>query len=442
MVKLREEKDYTYDKPIKKAGLPAKVFIPLSQHFGKVCSSVVKIKDKVFKGQLIATANSGLFSPIHSSVSGTVSAIVDYNHPTLGREKAIVIEGDGQDAAFPEVKRSASEVDNLSADDLRKIIFEAGIVGLGGAAFPTHIKLTPPKKIEHLILNGAECEPYLTNDFRLMLEHAQEIIAGAKIVLKILGINKCVVAIEDNKPEAIEAFKLEVSAGGGSAYGGRSQNSEVRRSYFEVKVLKAQYPQGGEKQLIKSVLKKEVPSGGLPFDIGVVVQNVATVFAIFEAVYKNKPLYERVITLTGSCLENPGNFLVRVGTSLRDLINECGPLKEEPAKIIFGGPMMGIAQFSLDVPIIKSTTGVIFFSKDEIIQKENRVCCRCARCIDVCPARIMPAILGMAAEKEKWDIAREYDVLDCIECGLCSYICPAKRDLVHLIKYAKARVKK
>ncbi len=424
MIKLREEKDSTYNKPIKKASLSPKVFIPLSQHFGKSCLPVVKVGESVLTGQLIATETSGLFSPIHSSVSGKVSAILDYNHPTLGRHKTIVIESDQQDKKEVAILRSPPEVERFNAGELRKIIFESGIVGLGGAAFPTHVKLTPPKKIEYFILNGAECEPYLTNDFRIMIECASEIIAGAKIVLKVLGIDKCILAIEDNKPQAIEAFrKLPLPPG------------------FRLQILKSQYPHGGEKQLIKSVLKREVPSGGLPFDVGVVVQNVGTVFAIYEAVFKNKPLYERVITLTGNCLENPGNFLVRIGTTVRDLLNVCGPLKEEPAKVVFGGPMMGIAQLSLDVPVIKSTTGIIFFSKDEIVKRENRVCCRCARCVDVCPARIIPAVIGMAAEKERWDIAKDYDVFDCIECGLCSYICPAKRDLVHLIKYAKSRAK-
>ncbi len=424
MVKLREEKDCTYNSAIKIAAIPKKLFVPLSQHFGKPCLPLVKVKDSVLTGGLIASESSGLFSPIHSSVSGTVTAISDYFHPSLGSHKAIVIESDLQDKKAFQLPRPQTEIENLNPDQLKKIIFEAGIVGLGGAAFPTHIKLTPPKKVEYFILNGAECEPYLTNDFRLMIEHTKEIIEGARIVLRILGINNCIVAIEGNKPEAIEIFR-----------------NELRTTNFELRTLKTDYPQGGEKQLIKSVLNREVPSGGLPFDVGVVVQNVGTVFAIYQAVYQNKPLYERVITLTGSCLENPGNFLVRIGTSVRDLLNDCGPLKEEPAKIVFGGPMMGIAQVSLDVPIIKSTTGVIFFSRREVIKRENRVCCRCARCIDVCPARIIPAVLGMAAEKERWDIAQDYDVFDCIECGLCSYICPAKRDLVHLIKYAKSRTK-
>ncbi len=425
MVKLREEKDYTYGPPVKNAAIPKKVYIPLSQHFGKPCLPLVKKNDSVLTGQLIASKQSGQFSPIHSSISGEVTAIQDYPHPTLGRFRAIIIESDLQDKkAFQPASRPLEEIEKLTPEQLRKIIFEAGIVGLGGAAFPTHVKLSPSKKVEYFILNGAECEPYLTNDYRLMVEHAKEIIEGAKIVLRILGIDKCIVAIENNQPEAIEIFR-----------------SELQNTNYELRILKTDYPQGGEKQLIKSVLNREVPSGGLPFDVGALVQNVATVFAIYEAVYHNKPLYERVITLTGSCLENPGNFLVRIGTPLEDLLSECGPLKEEPAKIVFGGPMMGVAQVNLQAPVIKGTTGVIFFASREINKKENRVCCRCARCIDVCPARIMPAVLGMAAEKERWDLAEDYDIFDCIECGLCSYVCPAKRDLVHLIKYAKSRVK-
>ena len=425
MIKLFEHKKLTENKAIKNVQLPSKVYLPLIQHFGKPCDHIlVKPGDLVKTGQMIAVSKDGLFSPIHSSMSGKVNSILDWPHPNLGKAKSVVIESDGKDDKDYGSQRSKEEIEQLSIKDLKEIIFNAGIVGLGGAGFPTYVKLSPPKPVDTLILNGAECEPYLTNDCRVMLEYVSEIIEGAKIVLKILGVNKCIVAIEGNKPEAIGIFK-----------------SRIQDERFKIHVLKACYPQGGEKQLIKSTLNREVPSGGLPYDIGAVVQNVGTVYAIYEAVYKNKPLYEKVITITGSCVQNPGNFLVRIGTTVKDLIAECGGLKEEPAKIVFGGPMMGIAQFSQDTPVIKTTSGIIFFSQKEIIKKESRVCCRCARCIDVCPARIMPAILGMAAEKERWDIVKENDIYDCIECGLCSYICPAKRDLVQLIKYAKLRAK-
>ncbi len=427
MVRLEENKHSTEHKPISKAAVPGRLIIPLSQHFGDVCIPRVKAGDEVLLGQVIGSLEKGLFSPVHSSVSGKVKLIENSPHPVLGSAQAVIIENDLQDNKLPEEKSkeiSQAEIDVFSIDELKKIIFDAGIVGLGGATFPTHVKLSPPNPVQHLIINGVECEPNLTTDFRLMVEKPKEIIKGMEIVLKVLGLEKGMVAIEDNKQEAIEIF-----------------NNELKDTIHELKVLKTSYPQGGEKQVIQSVLKREVPSGGLPFDVGVMVQNVGTMYAVYEAVYKSKPLYERVVTVTGSCLENPGNFLVRIGTTVRDLLNDCGPLKKEPAKIIFGGPMMGIAQATIDVPIVKGTSGIVFFSKEELTQRENRPCCRCARCVDECPARIMPSHISMAVEQEKFEVAEEYDISDCIECGLCSYVCPARRDLIGLIKYGKSRLK-
>jgi len=424
MIKLKENKESTYNKPIEKTKLPNKVFVPLNQHIGEPCQPLVKVGDSVVTGQVIGSLDKGLFSPVHSSVSGKVLSIQDYPHPTLGRDKTIIIENDNNDTKANEELRTQRDVEKLSIEELNKIIFDAGIVGLGGGAFPTYEKLVPPKKIYYFILNGAECEPYLTNDFVLMREKAKEIIAGLKIALKILGEPQCYIAIENNKPEAIKIMR-----------------QLIKGENFKLKILKSSYPQGGEKQLIKSVLNREVPSGGLPFDIGVVIHNVATVFAIYEAAYRLKPLYERVVTVTGSCLANPKNLLVRIGTTVKDLLTECGPLVKEPAKVIFGGPMMGIAQYTLDVPVIKSTTGIIFFCKDEVFMRENRVCCRCSLCIDSCPVRIIPSMISIAAEKEKWELAKDYDASNCIECGICSYVCPAKRDLVGLIQYAKSRIK-
>jgi len=425
MLRLKEEKELTKNCAVVTSKLPSKVYIPLIQHFGKPCDKIlVRVGDVVKRGQMLAASDSGLFSPIHSSISGKVISISSYIHPNLGKANAIIIESDGRDESISFNSRSKEKIDSLKKEEIIKIIFDAGIVGLGGAGFPTHIKLNPSKPVETFILNGAECEPYLNVDYRIMVESIAEIVRGLEIIEKILSVKQIIVAIEDNKKEAIDKFQ-----------------AMLLPSHWKIKVLRTRYPQGGEKQLIKSVLDREVPSGGLPFDVGVVVHNVGTVLAIYQAVYEGKPLYERIVTVTGKCLENPGNFLVRIGTTVRDLLADCGPLKKEPAKVVFGGPMMGIAQYSLDAPVIKTTSGIIFFTSEELTKRENRVCCRCARCIDVCPARIMPAIIAMAAEKERWDIAREYDVFDCIECGLCSYICPAKRDLVHLIKYAKARLK-
>lgn len=419
MVKLEENKSQAHDKAIEVMPLPSRVYIPLSQHLGKVCGSLVNIGDSVSVGQKIAGIDAHVHAPIHASISGKVVAIMDWPHPVLGRGKVIVIEIN-KEAKSPghQVTRSPGEVSSLTSEQIRGIVFEAGIVGMGGASFPTHIKLNPPKPVDTLIINGAECEPYLTGDYRLMIEKTQEILLGVGLVAKCLGVKNVYIAIEDNKPEAIKAFG------------------------HRVQVLKSQYPQGGEKQLIKNILGKEVPQGKLPFDIGVVVHNVATVFAIYEAVYMNKPLYERVVTITGSCIASPKNILARIGTPIKELINFCGPLKEEPAKIIIGGPMMGIAQFSDEVPVIKSTTGVILFNAEETRSLEEEFCIRCGACVRECPVGLMPCLINLSSEKTLWDQAKKYGAADCIECGLCNYVCPANRRLVQSIKRAKLEVVK
>ena len=425
MVKLKEYKSRTENKAIERLPLPSRVYIPLSQHVGKICSPQVKIGDTVLTGQRIAEAQARIYSPIHASLSGKAISIEDWPHPVLGRCKVIVIENDGLDRPQVAGRRSQEEVERLTPEQIRSIVFDAGIVGLGGAAFPTHIKLTPPKPVDTLIINGAECEPFLTADYRLMVEKTKEILSGIALVEKCLAAKFVYIAVEDNKPEAIRAFsyKLQVTS-------------------HKLKVLKSQYPQGGEKQLIKNILGKEVPSGKLPFDIGVVVQNVATVFAIYEAVYLNRPLYERVVTVTGSCLSNPKNLLVRIGTPIRNLIDFCGPLVDEPAKIIIGGPMMGIAQFNDAVPVIKSTTAVILFNKKETRTMEDSFCIRCGACVRECPVGLMPCLINLAAEKGMWDEAKRYGVLDCIECGLCNYVCPANRVIIQSIKRAKLEAAK
>jgi len=427
MIKIEEHKFQTEDKAIEKLTLPAKVYIPLSQHLGKVCIPEVKAGDAVLVGQRIAAAAAQIYAPIHASISGKVAAIQDWPHPLLGRCKAIVVESDGKDQSLDFRTKSVEEARKLTSENIRQIVFEAGIVGMGGASFPTHVKLNPPKPVEALIINGAECEPYLTSDYRLMLEKTEEILHGVDLIAKCLGVKKVYIAIEDNKPEAIKVFGDELRALPGRQAG---------KSY-ELKVLKSAYPQGGEKQLIRNILGKEVPSAKLPFDIGVVVHNVATAFAIYEAVYKGKPLYERVVTVTGSCLSNPKNLLVRIGTPIRELINSCGPLKEEPAKIILGGPMMGIAQYTDMVPVVKSTTGIILFPQDEAELGEEEFCIRCGACVRECPAGLMPCLINLASEKGLWLQTKLYGAADCIECGLCNYVCPANRRLVQSIKRAK-----
>lgn len=425
MIKLQEHKHSTENKPIQPALLPKTVYLPLSQHIGKICSPEVKTGDMVLRGQKIASAQSNVYAPVHASVSGKVSAIREWPHPLLGRSKAIVIESDGLDKSPESGVRSPEQIEKLTPEQIRTIIFESGIVGMGGAAFPTHIKLNPPSPADNLIINGAECEPYLTADNRLMIERAQEIIAGIALIMKCTGAKNVYIAIEDNKPEAIKIFRKELGA-----------------KSWELKVLKSAYPQGGEKQLIKAILKHEVPAGKLPFDAGVVVQNVATVFAVYEAVYLGKPLYERVVTVTGDCLENPANLLTRFGTPIKDLISQCGPLKKEPKKIIFGGPMMGAAQYTQDVPVIKNTNGIILLSENQIKEVENTFCIRCSRCVEACPLGLMPCLISQACEKERWDLAKAYGCMECMECGLCNYVCPRSRNIVQHIKYAKTRVKK
>ncbi|MDD5098001.1 MAG: electron transport complex subunit RsxC [Candidatus Omnitrophica bacterium] len=417
MVKLAENKHYSENKPIEKASLPAKVYLPLIQHLGKACNPQVKIGDLVTLGQKIASIEAHVYAPIHASISGKVTAICDWPHPVLGRAKAIVIESDGQDQTSAFVLKNQPEVDKLTPDDIRGIVLNAGIVGMGGASFPTHIKLNPPKPVTTLIINGAECEPYLTADARLMVEKTAEIFLGIKLVAKCLGVKEIYIGIEDNKPEAIKAFS----------------------KFFEIKVkiLKSDYPQGGEKQLIQNILGKQIPRGKLPFDLGVVVQNVATVYAIYEAVYKNKPLIERLVTVTGRCVSNPRNLLVRLGTPIKDLLEFCGPLKEEPAKIIIGGPMMGIAQYTDEVPVIKSSGGLLLMNKEEAKILEEDPCIRCAACVRGCPVGLMPCQINLASERSFWNLTREYGASDCIECGICNYVCPANRRLLQTIKRAK-----
>ncbi|MEK7849781.1 MAG: electron transport complex subunit RsxC [Candidatus Omnitrophota bacterium] len=426
MIKLQEHKNLTEDKSIEPASLPPRVFISLLQHLGKPLD-IIKIKtgDLVKRGQCLATSDRGVFSPVHASISGVVKAIGDYPHPLMGFCRGIAIEGDSLDKGHEDmVPRSPEEVDALSVEELRQIIFEAGIVGLGGATFPSHIKLTPPKPINDLIVNGVECEPYLTTDYRLMVEKPEQIIKGVKLITKIVKSHNCYIAIEDNKPQAIRAMR-----------------ERARMFNWGIVVLKTGYPQGGEKQVIKSCLGREVPSGKLPFDIGVLVHNVATIYAIYEAVYLRKPLYERVITVSGECLTYPKNILARIGTPVKDLVQQCGPRVREPKKIIMGGPMMGIAQFTMDTPVIKGTSGIILLDEAGEKKEEERFCVRCGECLEHCPVGLNPGFIALAIAKDRLDLAEEYGILDCIECGLCAYLCPGRRNIVQAIKAAKVRIR-
>lgn len=425
-------KELTRHCKIRPARLPKKVIIPLIQHTGAPAQLLVNTGDFVYTGTKLAEGVKFISASAHSSISGKVTKIENFNHPILNRCKAVEIESDDKDLPEPSMKPLPFP-DNPSFDDILNIISNSGIVGLGGAAFPTHAKLgiSKEKRIGTLIINAAECEPYLTCDFRIIVEHAKELLKGVYLIKNILGVNECIIAIEDNKPEAVVAINNIIN---------EPKNEKYREKIGLIK-LKTKYPQGGEKQLIEAVLEKEVPSGGLPLDIGVVVLNVATCFAIYEAVYLGKPLYERVITITGDIVSNPGNYRVRIGALAWDLMEEVG-LKETPSKVIFGGPMMGWAQADLATPVIKGTTGIVVFGKNELIKEKRTACIKCGKCIDVCPVGLNPTRLARLSEKELWDRLNEFYVKDCIECGCCSYACPAKIPLAQLIKTGKLKVAK
>jgi electron transport complex protein RnfC len=418
-------KELTRAIPIKDASLPQEVFIPLSQHTGSPSRPIVSPGDRVKCGMKIAEATGLVSSNIHASISGQVKEIENYFHPVYGRCPAIRISSDNRDEKKP---FKGINPQGLSPDELRRVIREAGVVGLGGGAFPTDLKLNPAreKPIDSFILNGVECEPYLTCDHRLMLERSEEIIAGAKIIKKILNAPRCYLAIEKNKPDAIELMKKKIS----------------KEKGFYLKELAVNYPQGAEKQLIKILLDREVPSGGLPLDVGVVVNNVGTALAVYQAIVKGKPLYERVVTVTGRIVKSPQNLRVRMGTKFSHLIRQCGGLSEEPAKVIMGGPMMGIAQYSLDAPVVKATSGIVILSAKEISFSEPNPCLRCGKCLDVCPIGLAPGQIALAIEYGNFNLARDWGALDCIECGACEYICSSRRGLVQLIKLAKSQYAK
>jgi len=422
-----EEKELTEKKPIRATAAPKKVIIPLIQHTGTPCEPLVKVGDEVKLGEPIGDVQRFITAPVHATVSGKVTKIEKHPHPNGADVLSIIIESDGKDEKHFSVK-PYPELEQLSKQDIRRIVRAAGIVGLGGAAFPTHVKLDPPhdKDIEYYILNGAECEPYLTNDNRIMIEQANEVVYGLKAMMKPADAKKGIVAIEDNKPEAAEAIRKSV---------GRDEN-------IRVEVVKTKYPQGGEKQLIKSLLGREIPSGGLPMDVKVVVNNVGTAVAVAKTIRTGLPLIERVVTVTGKSLKDPGNFLVRIGTPISELIEQCGGLPENARKVIIGGPMTGVAQWTLDVPVVKGTTGILILTDKETDELEAQPCVRCGQCVDACPMQILPNFLGDYSESGKYDMCNEYRAKDCIECGICAYVCPTKRNLVQLIKLAKTELMK
>lgn len=413
-------KEATDWKPIQAMPAPSVVVIPLKQHIGAPCEPVVAVGDKVKMGQVIGEAKAFVSAPVHASVSGEVIAIEE--RPLLNGDKvlAVVIKNDGRDELATGQKHA--DLTKLSADTIRQGVRQAGIVGMGGAGFPTHVKLNPPKPVDTILINAAECEPYLTCDHRLMVERASEMVQGLLAMMKAAGAQRGVVGIEANKPDAVKAVQEAV------------QNYEQ----LSVEVLQVRYPQGAEKQLIKAILDREVPSGGLPHDIGCVVSNVHTAIAIYEALAHGKPSYERVVTVSGGATVDPRNLLVRVGTPISQLFEFCGGFLGEPAALVGGGPMTGPPIVDLSGPVVKNLSGVLALSQEEAAFDENLPCIRCERCVQVCPMGLTPNLLGEYSHKGMYREAERLHLRDCIECSLCSYTCPAKRALVTWIKQGKA----
>lgn len=409
--------------------IPESVTIPVSQHIGAPAVTIVNKGDYVKTGQVIATSKGFVSSNIHSSVSGKINKIDSIIDTTGYKQTAVFIdvEGDEWMATIDRSSELTREI-KLSPEEITKRCLDSGIVGLGGATFPSHVKLTVPdgKKCNILIINGVECEPYLTSDHRLMVEKGEEVLTGISILMKALKVDRAMIGIENNKPDAINQLtKLATGFKG-----------------ITVHPLKVKYPQGAEKQLIKALINREVPSGHLPLDVGVVVHNVGTAFAVYEAVQKNKPLFERVVTITGKSLGKPGNYFVRIGTPINKLIEASGGMPEDTGKVINGGPMMGKAVNNLDVPVVKGTSGIIIFPSEESKRKEIKPCIRCAKCVSVCALNLEPFLLMTLSEKGLFERAEYERITDCMECGCCSYTCPADRPVLDYIRLGKSTVVK
>ena len=424
-----EENKLSEKSEIQILPLPEKVYIPFKQHIGIASKPLIGQGDKVKVGQIIAETSGFVSTNIHSSVSGTIEKIDRIIDISGFKHDAFVIniEGDIWNESIDKTENIKKEV-ALSTQQIIQKVLAAGIVGLGGATFPSHVKLSIPKnkKINYLIINGVECEPYLTADHRLMLEKGEQILIGTQIIKKVLNVDKVIIGIENNKPDAIQHL------------------TELSKKYSGITIqgLKVKYPQGGEKQLIKALINKQVPTGGLPMDVGAVVFNAASTYAVYEAVQNNKPLVERVVTVTGKSVKKPSNFWVRLGTPISHLIDAANGLPKNTGKIIIGGPMMGRAISNIEAPIVKGSSGITIISEDESKRKEVINCIRCAQCLSVCPMGLEPYLLMPLIEKKLYNKSKNRRILDCIECGSCSYICPSNRPLLDYIRLGKSVIYK
>ena len=431
-----EENKLTHEVETKVAALPKQAIFPLSQHIGAPAKPVVAKGDKVKVGTLIAEAGGFVSAPIHSSVSGTVFKVDTAIDATGYRKPAIIINVEGDEWEESIDRSDALELvknhPELTPEEIVARVKKAGVTGMGGAGFPTFIKLTPPPtaKAECVIINAVECEPYITSDYRLMMEHPDEILVGLELLMKAAKVTTGYIGIETNKPKAIELLTQKCAE--------VFQNSEYN---VEVVPLKQRYPQGGEKQLVDAVIRRQVPAPpAIPVNVGAIVQNVGTAYAVYEAVMKNKPLFERYTTVTGKKLAHPGNFLVRMGTPMRELIEACGGMPEGDSKLLAGGPMMGKALTSVEVPICKGTNSLTILSDDDAHRKEAQPCIRCAKCVSVCPMGLEPYLLATLSEMKQWERAEGEDIVSCIECGSCQFTCPAHRPLLDNIRQGKQTV--
>jgi electron transport complex protein RnfC len=410
-------KDLSKDKPIKTV-LPGKELVfPVSQHIGAPAKPIVEKGDRVLVGQKLAEAGGFVSAPVYSSVSGTVKAVEPRRVVSGDQIMSIVVENDDM---YEEVKFTPLSLETASKQDIINAVKEAGIVGMGGAGFPTHVKLSPkePEKIEYVIANCAECEPYLTSDYRRILEEPEKLIGGLKIILSLFDNARGILAVEDNKPDCIALLK----------------KLTADEKNISVKPLKTKYPQGAERQLIFASTGRKINSGMLPADAGCIVNNVDTVVSVYRAVAEGRPLMERIVTVTGDAVKSPQNFRVRIGMSYRELLEEAGGFSTEPEKIVCGGPMMGVSMFTLDVPTTKTSTALLAFTKDEVAASEPGPCINCGRCVEVCPGRVMPSRLADYAEHFDEEAFLADNGMECCECGCCSYVCPAKRQLTQEIK--------
>lgn len=420
-----DHKEDSQDKPIKILMPTGDLVYPMLQHIGAPCEPLVAKGDRVLVGQKIGDSQAFVSSPIYASVSGTVKGIDEVLNSVGMKVKAIIVENDN---LYEEVEGLNQPKDYLSMtnEEIVQTIKEAGIVGMGGAGFPTHIKLSPPpdKNINTIIVNGAECEPYLTSDYRIMLEETDRIVLGLKVILQLFPDAVGVIGVETNKPEAIKALTKAIEG-------------EARIS---LATLKTKYPQGAEKQLIYSVTKREVPSGGLPADVGCIVQNIDTVVAIHRAFFRGRPLMRRIVTVAGGAIKEPQNFKVRIGTNYQELIEAAGGFTETPAKVISGGPMMGFAMFDINVPVIKGSSSILCLTKAEVEVQDEQNCMRCGKCVSICPMGLLPLELNkfsLVHDEEKF---QKYHGMDCIECGACSYTCPSKRHLLQSMRTSKKNI--